>query len=266
MKVFVTTSDWYNPLVPAFAWLFNRFWSDSQEVVILCYTPPACELPGNFSVHSLGDPTEFGNHQPEWSPGSRGRRFGEPYPTPKWSDSLKRWIDRVEDEVFILLQIDYFIHRNVNHRQIEILQKYLPHPDVVKIDLSADRYHNPHHHFASEDGFEVLVSDQKSRYRSSLQAAIWKRDYLAGLLKPGRSPWDFEKAAMYEQMDDGGLILGVAQPELGPVPYLNVYGGGHTNWEQLSKLDGEILEELREQGMIGPHWNGWADPVKWKRC
>ena len=260
MTVYVTTSDWYNPLIPGFAWLFNRFWSASQKVVILGYAAPECAMPDNFSFHSLGDGSEFGNEKQEWSPGRRGRHFGESYPTPKWSDSLRRWTDSLAEESFILLQIDYFIHQPVNHRQIEVLKKYLKLEDVAKIDLSADRYHSPHQHFASDEGVEILVSDQKARYRSSLQAAIWKRDYLANLLKPNRSPWEFEKAAMYEQMDDGKLILGVAQPELGPVPYLNVCGRGKTNWAQLEKLGPEILTEMFERRFIGPHWNGWVEP------
>jgi hypothetical protein len=260
MKVFVTTSDWYNPLLPAFAHLFNRFWPASQEVVVLCYSDPGLPLPPNFSTYSLGDPGEFGNDVTEWSPGRRGRHFQEPYPTPRWTDSLKRWTDHLADEMFILLQIDYFIHEPVNLRQIELLEKYLRLEDVVKIDLSADRFYWPHRRYASEDGFDVIVSDQNAPYRSSLQAAIWKRDYLASVLKPGRSPWDFERAGTGEQMNDGKLILGVAQRERGPVPYLNVYGGGRTNWRQLRLLDKTLLSELFERGMIGPHWNGWEEP------
>lgn len=32
-------------------------------------------------------------------------------------------------------------------------------------------------------------------YRASLQASIWRREYLRSLLKPGESPWDFEVLA-----------------------------------------------------------------------
>lgn len=260
MRVFVTTSDWYNPIIPAFADLFNRFWSPRQEVTILGYTAPVFPIPSNFLFHSLGGPQEFGNDVPEWSPGRRGRHFDELYPTPKWSNSLKQWIDTLPDQHFILLQIDYFLYKPVNTELVKRLECYLGREHVAKIDLSTDRYHSPHTHYGLDGETEIIVSDQDARYRSSLQAAIWQRDYLAAMLKPNRSPWDFERYGMYEHMNDGKLILGVANANDGPVPYLNVYGGGRVNWHQLQKIDPIILAELRERGWLGPHWNGWREP------
>src|SRR3982750_3760737 len=46
-----------------------------QEVTILCYTVPDCEVPSNFLLESLGDPADVGNDIGEWSPGRRGRDF-----------------------------------------------------------------------------------------------------------------------------------------------------------------------------------------------
>lgn len=261
VRVFVTTSDWYNPIIPAFAYLFNRHWSPWQEVTILGYTAPSAPLPSNFLFHSLGDPRQFGNEVPEWSPGRRGRHFGESYPTPKWSDSLKQWIDGLREQHFILLQIDYFVHKPVNIDLIERLESYLERDNVAKIDLSTDRYHSPHHPYDLNGETQIIVSRQDAAYRSSLQAAIWKRDYLAAMLKPNRSPWDFERYGMQEHMNDGKLILGVANANDGPVPYLNVYGGGHVNWQQLRRIDAGILAELQTRGWMGPHWNGWTEPT-----
>src|SRR5438270_7024362 len=153
---------------------------------------PAFPIPCNFSFHSLGDPTEFGTDVPEWSHGRRGRDFDELYPAPKWSDSLKKWIDTLAHRYLILLQIDYFVHKPVNIELIGRLECYLGRENVTKIDLSTDRYHSPHAHYGVDGETEIIVSDQDARYRSSLQAAIWQRDYLAAMLKPNRSPWDFE--------------------------------------------------------------------------
>jgi hypothetical protein len=260
MRVFVTTSDWYNPIIPAFAHLFNHFWSPLQDVTILGYTAPLERLPSNFAFHSLGAPQEFGNDVTEWSLGRRGRHFGELYPTPKWSDSVKGWIDTLPDEYFILLQIDYFVHKPVKTAVLKRLERYLACENVAKIDLSTDRYHSPHSHYEFDGETEIIVSDQEARYRSSLQAAIWRRDYLTAMLKPNRSPWDFERYGGYEHVNDGKLILGVADANDGPVPYLNVYGGGRVNWHQLQKIDSILLTELRERGWLGPHWNGWTEP------
>lgn len=261
MRVYVTTSDWYNPILPCFASLFNRFWSPQQQVTVLCYTVPDCKLPFNFSLESLGHPSDFGNDVTEWTPGRRGPDYGELYPTPKWSDSMKCWVDNLPDPHFILLQIDYFIHQPVNVHQIKMLEKYVGVDNVVKIDLSADRFHDLHRPYATEGDMKIIESDQQAQYRSSLQAAIWTRDYFASILKPNRSPWEFEVLGMREQMNNGRRILGVAQADFGPVPYLNAYQRGLVCWPQLRLLDKNIRTEMFARGWIGPRWNGWVEPV-----
>jgi hypothetical protein len=260
MKVFVTTSDYYNPLARGFAYLFNRHWSNQQEVTLLCYTPPRDPLPSNFEVVSLGDGKAFGNDIPEWAPGRRGKHFKELYPTPKWTDSLAPFFDRIREEHFILLQIDYFIHRSVELEKIEMLRHYCKREDVVKIDLSRDRAFFPNTPYAFDEGTKIVVSNQDAPFRSSLLPAIWKADYFRQLLKPGRSPWAFEMLGMHDCMNDGKLILGVDQPVDGPVPYVNVYYSGKLNWQQLMRMDEEIRSEMVQHGMITPEWNGWETP------
>ena len=257
MKIFVTTSDYYNPLAPGFAYLFNRYWDDRQEVTLLCYSPPATVLPANFKVVSLGNAAHFGNDVPEWSPGRRGKHFSEPYPTPRWTDSLAPFFHRVEQDYFILLQIDYFIHRPVEREKIALLAGYLAMEDVVKIDLSRDRAFFPHRLFESNEGMRIVVSNQDAPFRSSLLPAIWRTDYFRNLLRPGRSPWAFEKLGMGECLNDGKLILGVDQPDHGPVPYLNVYYSGKVCWRQLMQLEESVRSDMVCRSMITRDWNGW---------
>jgi len=259
MRIFVTTSDYYNPLLAGFCHLFNRNWPGVQPVTILCYERPDAALPGNFSVHSLGAAADFGGEVQEWSPGRRGRKFQEPYPNPRWTDSLRPFFESLPEEPFILLQVDYYLHLPVELGKIEILWKYLAREDVVKIDLARDRAFFPHESYAREEGMEIVVSSQTAPYRTSLLPAIWKRDYFLKLLKPGRSPWTFETIGMTEILNDGKSILGVDQPVFGPVPYLNVYYSGKVNWQQLGQLDPETLQDMTRRGMIGVGWNGWVE-------
>jgi hypothetical protein len=257
MKIFVTTSDYYNPLAPGFAYLFNRYWDARQEVTLLCYSPPKVPLPSNFEVVSLGDGGHFGNEVPEWSPGRRGKHFDEPYPTPRWTDSLTPIFDRLEQEHFILLQIDYFIHRPVEREKIAFLTGYLEQKNVVKIDLSRDRAFFPHSLVELKKGMRIVVSNQDAPFRSSLLPAIWRTDYFRNLLRPGRSPWAFEKLGMLDCLNDGKLILGVDQPDHGPVPYLNVYYSGTVCWQQLMQMDESVRSAMVRQGLITREWNGW---------
>jgi hypothetical protein len=266
VKVFVTTSDFYNPLLPGFAYLFNKHWSPEQEVTVLCYSEPDCALPDNFSLCSLGDPAEFGNNEAEWSKGRRGFQFHEPYPTPRWTDSLRPVFEALTDEHFILLQIDYFIHQPVELDTIERLSKYLSVPGVVRIDLFETR--PCHQRYALDDGLEIVSIQPGGRrpwgqtssepelpyFKTSLQTAIWKRDFFLSLLKPGRDPWSFEERGMEELQDDDGVVLGVNQPGAGPVPYANVYRQGSLDLDEVRKIGPQSLSEMRALGLIGPEW------------
>lgn len=247
MHVYVTTSDWYNPLIPAFAYLFNRHWSPVQRVTVLGYTPPpeAGRLPANFSFVSLGDPCE------EASAWSRN---------PQWTDSLLPFFEALREDRFILFQIDYFLDRPVRHDLVALLARRFDRDGAAKADLTLERMYFPHEPWAEEDGVKLIASRQDAPYRSSLQAAIWRRDYFLELLVPGRTPWQFEKLGMIERQGDGRLILGLAGLEEPPVSYLNLYRHGLLRWnDDLHRPPPWMLAELTERGLIGPWWNGWGE-------
>jgi hypothetical protein len=256
LKVFVTTSDYYNHLMPGFAYLFNRYWSSKQEVHILCYTKPSYALPENFSMTSLGSPTSFGNEIPEWAEGRRGAG-AELWPTPQWTNSLRPLFERLTDAHFILMQIDYFLARPVAVDRIAFLMSFLCSRNVAKIDLTLDRARFPHSLYATHGGVQIIASQQTASYRSSLQAAIWRTDYFLPLLKPDRSPWDFEEMGMEEIRNDGKLILGIRQPEFAPVSYANLYARGKVDWREMEKIDAGVREEMFGLGLIREDWNGW---------
>ena len=254
LKVYVTTSDYYNHLIPGFAYLFNGYWSPHQEVTILCYTKPNYSLPDNFSMFSLGPSESFGNRGPEWA----DREGIRSYPTPKWTESLRPIFEQMTDEHFILLQIDYFLNRFVQLDKIELLRGFLDRSAVVKIDLTLDRARQLHNLYATNGDIQIIVSDQNAAYRSSLQAAIWRKDYFLQLLKPNRDPWAFELIGAEELKNDGKLILGIKQPHAAPVSYANVYTKGKVNWNELHKIEKSVLRDMSELGLIKNDWNGWT--------
>lgn len=256
LRVYVTTSDYYNHLIPGFAYLFNKYWSADQEVTFLCYTNPSYSLPSNFSLLSLGPSESFGNEIAEWAKGRRGIK-GEPYPTPRWTDSLRPLFEELADAHFILLQIDYFIDRPVELDKIELLKCFLHSGPVAKIDLTLDLNRYSHSLYAYHGNIQIIASDQSAKYRSSLQAAIWRRDYFLPLLKPNRSPWDFEAMGQHELKNDGKLILGIRQPDFGPVSYANLYAKGKVDWDEMGRIEESVRDEMFELGLIRDDWNGY---------
>lgn len=53
MKVVVFTCNKMYWCLPIYAYLFNVFFSEQQEVVVVGYEPLPFDLPQNFSFHSI---------------------------------------------------------------------------------------------------------------------------------------------------------------------------------------------------------------------
>lgn len=90
MKVLVTTCNRYLPLLPSYAKLFNKHWSTSQEVLVLCYDKPSFKLPDNFTCVSLGKEDGY------------------------YSNGLIRFFETFEEECFILTMEDHFLVNDIN--------------------------------------------------------------------------------------------------------------------------------------------------------
>ena len=180
VKYIVITSDGYRHLMPEFAERFNRYASRSVGVTCLCYQLPTI-LPENFSVVSLGV-QPYGK---DWTSGL--------IPYFRGFDS--------EDRVVLMLE-DYFIDSGFDVEEIEIAGGM----DCDKFDLTCDRARFPH--WVSPESGNLILSDQCARYRSSLQAAVWRVGYLRKFLQAYRTPWEFELIGEIEATQDGAKILG----------------------------------------------------------
>ena len=180
LPIIVVTSDKYRHLMPEFASRFNEYASCELNVTCLCYQLPP-ELPRNFSVVSLGEQPDGG----DWTSGLRSYFLGY--------DSESR---------FILLLEDYFINYPFDFEAIMAMNTF----PCDKFDLTNDRVQFPHWVHSEEKW--LICSDQVARYRSSLQAAIWRVGYFKKFLVGKRTPWEFELKGEQDAMRDGATILG----------------------------------------------------------
>jgi hypothetical protein len=106
-----------------------------------------------------------------------------------WSSNLLKMLDAIPMEDVLLLQEDFLLDRPVHTPRIERLLDHakargaaclrlmpIPGPDVPCAD-------HP------ELG-EIRIG---AEYRVSLQAAWWRKKYLAAVTRSGESPWQFER-------------------------------------------------------------------------
>jgi len=233
LRVFVITCDKYAWALKGFIHQFQKYWSELQPVVVAGYTPPAYDLPENFTFHSIAP---------------------EEYPADKWSTGLIQFLRSVRDDHFVLLLEDYWLCRGVNHQAIGTLHELcMNHHDVLRMDLSDDRQYNgealdwevlPYYGYN-----DIVWTPASSPYQMSLQAGIWNRRLMLEVLRMDESAWKVELETGEKELSKV-VVLGTRQR---PVRYANVFRGGDASPEALNLtylLPGDV-DELRAAGALG---------------
>lgn len=205
-KVLVTTCDKCLWSIRPFAYLFNIFWSAQQKVDILCETAPQFRLPDNFSI----------------LPMPRGRKW----PANKWTNRVIQYLKRIEEKHVVILLDDYWLIRTVDVRGISTLCEYMQlHPQVLRMDLTADRLYAGGMQDFDMYGHYDLVRAPGSQYEMSLQAGIWDRELLLTVLQPDWNPWEVELLGTSVVNERNMIVLGTRQ---NPIRYTNAMKNGST--------------------------------------
>jgi len=238
MRVYVMTSDRYLHMLRPFGFLFNKYWSADQEVIVCGFTPPPFSLPPNFRFMSLG-------------------RF-EDYPINRWSDALIRLLLLIPDEVFGLMFEDYLITRPVHMDAIRMLYDYMVQfKYVLKMDLITDRRFAagvvPYGHC----GYLPLVkSDYNSPYHMSMMAGLWNRNLMGRFVIPNETPWDLEitGTTRVAAAKDSVIVLGTEtwtdnRYEC-PLHHTLAHRGGDPGKLLLDELNPADVEEMIQLGYI----------------
>lgn len=230
MKIVVLTSNKYVHMLTGFVHLFNKFYPN-QEVTVVRYDVRPPKLPDNFKQFAIGNQSDY-----------------------SWSSGLKHYLEQIEDEFVLLMLEDYYLDRLVNVGLINSIYNFMSaNSHVFKFDLTDDRTKVPHkeHNWKmianDKDVYDVIQSDINAPFLASVQVAIWRRDFLLGILNKTDNPWQFEKnkrTKTYLKKHDG-IILGCVNP---PMSYVNVVGGeGNKPGEyDLKKFPQWMKDELKE--------------------
>jgi len=232
VPVYVTTCDRYvNRALRPFAYLFERYWSPAQPVVVIGFQPPPYELPGNFRFYSAGTDT--------------GQK--------SWSTALIRALQALKHELFILLLDDYWLNRPIHVGGVASLAEYVRlHPDVLRLDLTTDRLYNGKM-FGVEDWgrYSIVETPAGSEYQMSLQAGIWRRSLMLQVLEPEKSPWEVElQTSPPAEMRVVGT-RGEPGTNHAPVVYANVFQGGSPDTLlNLGELAAADVAELDARGWL----------------
>lgn len=226
-RVFVTVSDPYLPSLRPFIYLFQIYWSTLQPVVVIGFNRPNYDLPGNFQFYSASFP-DRGKHS--------------------WSTVMIEFLNKVDDDRFVLLLEDYWLSRTVDHQGIRTLSDYMAeNKDVFRVDLSNDVLHcrgdgRNAPEKCSYGHYDMIYKTPDLSYRMSLQAALWDRKKMLQVLKPGQSSWEVE---LHDTPPEDWDVMGTRQ---WPVRYINAINKGSIDHSEIDKLPEEHRERVR--GMV----------------
>jgi hypothetical protein len=238
VRVIVLTSDKYLHALRPYAWLFNKYWGATQEVLVAGFTPPDFELPPNFSFHSIG-------------------KF-EDYPIDKWTNALIKLLGEIEDEAFVLMLEDYWITRGVDTRAVKMCHDYTcQFGYVLRIDLTTDRlfsygpcYPGEIPDYGQLGHLDLIRSDPTNQYHMSMMTAVWRRDNLLKVLQPDWDPWKVElwgTTYLQEHHAHDLLVLGTRQ---WPIRHTLAYRGGNPTGADLSQIRPEDVEAMKAEGIL----------------
>lgn len=238
MRVITLTSDRYIHALKPFSWLFNKYWSADQEVLVAGFTPPSFKLPSNFEFLSIG-------------------KFSD-YPVGKWSNALINLLETIDDEAFVLMLEDYWLTRAVNIDAVGKCYHYCRQFGyVLRIDLTTDRLfaHGPRYPGDIADygqcGYiDLIRSEPGSQYHMSLMTAVWRRDNLLKVLIPNETPWEVELTGTHRLSSQHGhdlLVLGTRQ---WPIRHTLGYRSGDPTNVRVDGMLPEDVQALRELGYL----------------
>lgn len=176
MKITIFTSDTHSWLLKGFFHQWCKYGYKSTkgeefEVEVAGFTRPE-GLPPDVGFHSIG-------------------KF-EKFPVGKWSDGIIKYLEGMQDELFLFLLEDYWLMRPINQMALSSAYGYMmTHKDTIRFDVASDRMFAHESRFVEPWG-SVDICEGKGAYSLSFQASIFRKSLLLEVLRPGWSPWEAE--------------------------------------------------------------------------
>ncbi len=172
-----------NVLIPT----CNKYMHMVEALMVSTRNKP---LPAYIGFIILGFKKPKFELDPGWQFVSIGQRDNGPE---SWGDGLRWFLSNYEDEHFIYgsddCAITYF-----NFQLLEFcIRLAKSNKDIGRISLTADRPESKELFLTTEDGLNVYKYKEQIDYRLSLGWSIYNTYFFRTMLKPGMTPWAFEK-------------------------------------------------------------------------
>ena len=181
MKIVISTCNQLAHLVPNTVGKLYKYWPGSKENIVVLHFDKKPEV---------GCETYYMGPQGKW-----GR---------SWSDPIRdTFMAEFDDEYFCLWLDDYILTEPVDMERLAEMEGWVR--DGVQkailcsrsiANVTCEPFHNG-----------LLKVTQNSKWRSTLQAAIWRTGYFKFYLGYAQDAWDFETENQYRMSGDKASII-----------------------------------------------------------
>ncbi len=160
LSVLVVSFDAYSDLWDTFFKLFKRYWGDC---------PYKLYLGANNKKYEGVDTIDIGDDV-------------------SWCDNLRKYLEAIESPYVLTMLEDYFLDKKVDNESVKALFDYVRSEDLDCLRLRPA----PIADHTVNKKLNVGVALPGAPYYINAQPAIWKKESLLKLLKPGYNAWQFE--------------------------------------------------------------------------
>jgi len=167
--VLVNTTDSFEDCWNPFFTLFAKYW-------------PGCQLPVYLNTETKNYSFEGINIIPVKNSSGLEKRL-------TWSECLLKALEKIDTNIILYVQEDYFMKGPVNSALIKDLAEKMIKEGFSCIHLTGHATNGPFN-LAKQDNLLELA--KRAEYKISLQAALWKKETLLKYLRKHENPWHFE--------------------------------------------------------------------------
>jgi hypothetical protein len=169
-SILVNSTDSYEDCWNPFFFLFCKFWSSYNGKIYLNTETKDFSYPG-LNITSIKNNIE------------------NPKDKITWSECLLMGLNKIETDIILYLQEDYFINNYVNFNEVNEFVDIMDKENIACIYLS---HAGPHGPYLPTQNKKVYQVGKKAVYRISLQAALWKKVILKKYLRRHENSGQFE--------------------------------------------------------------------------
>jgi len=188
--VLVCSCDKYDDVWGAFFTLLFRYWPEIPHPVYLLANEKGYDDPRVTTVHTPAKAD--------------------------WSTTFLAALDAIPSRRVLVVMEDYLLQRPVNGARIAELIRIMEREGAACVQVFPDGAPSRRH--PSEPGLGIVAKGQP--FRVTLQAAVWDRQALRELVRPGENAWDFEvKGSRRSDVMDRPYLAITCAKDDAPFPY-----------------------------------------------